>query len=140
MIKRALWNCGSPEHVLNRRAFLGGVAGAMGTTVGLDALATPALSQQLGRQHKRAIMVFLSGGASQFETWDPKPNRPTGGPFLAIQTSVPGYRVCELMPRMAQRMHKTAVIRSFSSPNIEHDGRTFVNILSGERNDVGPLR
>src|SRR5271168_2037359 len=107
MIKRFV-HCGSPEHTISRRAFLGGIGSALGTTIGLDVLGDPILANQLQRQQKRVIMLFLSGGASQFETWDPKPGRSTGGPFQAIQTSVPGYRMCELMPRMASRMHKTA--------------------------------
>ncbi len=140
MTKRPVPNCGSPEHAVNRRAFLGGIGGALTTTVGLDVLGGPLLANQLQRQQKRVIMLFLSGGASQFETWDPKPGRPTGGPFQAIQTSVPGYRMCELMPRMAARIHKTAVIRSFSSPNADHGGRTVDAILSGDRGDTGTLR
>src|SRR5271156_4265324 len=123
MTKRFSVNCGSPDHSFSRRAFLSGIGGALAGTIGLDVLGGPLLATQLQRQQKRVIMLFLSGGASQFETWDPKPGRPTGGPFQTIQTSIPGYRMCEMMPRMAARMHKTAVIRSFSSPNTEHDGR-----------------
>src|ERR1035438_606544 len=95
MTKRLFVNCGSPEHSFTRRAFLGGIGGALAGTVGLDVLGGPLLANQLQRQQKRVIMLFLSGGASQFETWDPKPGRPTGGPFQTIPTSVPGYRVCE---------------------------------------------
>jgi hypothetical protein len=140
MTRRIFPTCGSPVHSLDRRSFLGGVGGALTACVGLDALGGPVLASQLQRQQKRVIMLFLSGGASQFETWDPKPGRPTGGPFQTIQTSVPGYRVCELMPRMASRMHKTAVIRSFSSPNTAHEGLSVNAILSGDRRDVGTLR
>jgi hypothetical protein len=42
---------------------------------------------------KRVLMIFLNGGMSQFESWDPKPGQATGGPFQSIQTSVPGYHV-----------------------------------------------
>src|SRR5262245_33692002 len=126
--------CGSPEHLLNRRAFLGSAAGLLaGGSVGLDFLGSPALAGQLVKDQKRAILIFLSGGASQFETWDPKPGRPNGGPFQAIQTSVPGIRIGELLPAMAQRLHKhTAVIRSFSTQNAEHAGATVDALLRGE--------
>src|SRR3954469_10064460 len=124
--------CGSPEHTLSRRAFLGGAGGLFGAA-GLAFLGAPLLADELRRQDRRVILLFLSGGASQFETWDPKPGRPTGGAFQAIQTSVRGYRVCELMPRMAARMHKTAVIRSFSSPNVNHTGPGVWAILGGDR-------
>jgi Protein of unknown function (DUF1501) len=136
--------CSPLEHQLGRRVFLGSAAGAVGGVAagvaGLDFLASPALSTELHRGQKRVLMLFLSGGASQFETWDPKPGRPTGGPFQTIETSIPGYRMCELMPRMATRMHKTAVIRSFTSPNADHGGARVDAILSGDRQDVGPLR
>ncbi len=91
MTKRFVPTCGSPEHLLNRRAFLGGIGGALAGTIGLDILGNPLLANQMQRQQKRVIMLFLSGGASQFETWDPRPGRPTGVPsrrfkprFLAI--------------------------------------------------------
>ena len=47
-------------------------------------------------------MIFLSGGVSQLETWDPKPGTDTGGPFQAIPTSVPGMHICELLPAHRQ--------------------------------------
>ena len=140
MTKQTPANCGSPEHSFNRRAFLGGIGGALATTAGLDVLGGTVLAKEMQKKQKRVIMLFLSGGASQFETWDPKPGRPTGGPFQTIQTSVPGYRMCELMPRMASRIHKTAVIRSFSSPNTGHGGKGVDDILNGERKDVGTLK
>lgn len=132
--------CVPQEHLLGRRAFLGTAAGIAGGVAGLDFLGSPALAKPLVQNQKRVLMLFLSGGASQFETWDPKPGRPTGGPFQTIQTSVPGYRMCELMPRMAARIHKTAVIRSFSSPNNEHGGGTVNALLAGDRRDVGTLK
>ena len=132
--------CSPTEHQLGRRAFLGSALGVAGGLAGLDFLGSPALANQLVRGQKRVIMLFLSGGASQFETWDPKPGRPTGGPFQTIQTSIPGYRMCELMPRMAARINKTAVIRSFTSPNNGHQGGSVDAILSGDRRDVGRLR
>lgn len=137
---KSVGTCSPLEHQLGRRAFLGSALGAVGGLAGLDFLGSPALANQLVRGQKRVIMIFLSGGLSQFESWDPKPGRPTGGPFQTIQTSVPGYRMCELMPRMAARIHKTAVIRSFTSPNTNHQGAGVDAILSGERRDVGRLR
>jgi hypothetical protein len=132
----------SAAHRLSRRAFLGS-AGLLagGGTAGLDFLGSPALAEQLRKQEKRAILIFLSGGASQFETWDPKPGRPTGGPFQAIQTSVPGIRISELMPQMARRLHRgTAIIRSLSTKSTEHSGPMVEKLLSGQRTDVGNLR
>lgn len=125
---------------MHRRAFLGGTLSLAAGLSGLGALANPAIAQQMTARQKRVIVLFLSGGASQFETWDPKPGRPTGGPFQTIQTTIPGYRMCELMPRMASRIHKSAVIRSFSSPNVGHTGASVDAILSGDRMDVPGVR
>ena len=93
---------------------------------GLGLLQSPLLADQLVREQKRVLMIFLNGGMSQFESWDPKPGRPTGGPFQAIQTSVPGYHMSELMPKMAAQIHRhTAVIRSLETQNTNHDDRTL---------------
>src|SRR6476646_2110211 len=94
--------CGSPDHALDRRAFLGRMA--TGATVGaafaadmtgLSVLSDPVLAEELKRQQKRVIMLWLAGGASQLETWDPKPGAATGGPFRAIQTTTPGVHISE---------------------------------------------
>ena len=132
----------SLDHPLSRRAFLGSAAGVLaGGMAGLDFLGSPALANQLQKDQKRAILIFLAGGASQFETWDPKPRQPTGGPFQAIQTSVPGVHLSELMPEMAKRLHKhTAIIRSLSTRSTEHTGPLAEAVLSGQRSDVGKLR
>ena len=74
----------------------------------------------LKKQQKRALFIWLAGGASQFETWDPKASRETGGPFRWIQTAVPGYHVCELMPKLAKLMNKIAVVRSLNTGISEH--------------------
>jgi hypothetical protein len=118
--------CGSPAHALDRRAFLGsmaaGAAAFAADMTGLDVLANPLLAGELKKQQKRVILLWLAGGASQLETWDPKPGAATGGPFRAIPTSVPGIRISELMPRMAQRMQHTCIIRSLNTKNGDHGG------------------
>src|SRR5829696_5977278 len=100
--KRRLNFCGSAAHPVSRRGFLGAVAAAgaaaFADMTGLQALGTPAIADELRRNGKRCILLWLAGGASQLETWDPKPGAVTGGPFRAIQTSAPGIRISELMP------------------------------------------
>ena len=119
--------CGSAEHVISRRGFLqtvGAVAGAaaFADMTGIQALGTPSVSGELAHSGKRCILLWLAGGASQMETWDPKPGVPTGGPFLSIQTSTPGIRISELMPKMAARLKDTAIIRSLNTRNGDHGG------------------
>src|SRR5947199_3235714 len=116
--------CGSAAHALDRRGFLG-AAGATAAAfaadmTGLGVLGQPALAKELQRQQKACILLWLAGGASQLETWDPKPGATTGGPFRAIQTSVPGIHISELMPKMARRMKDTCIIRSVNTRNGDH--------------------
>lgn len=116
--------CGSPEHGCNRRQFLaGGLATALGVGLGgLEAGYNQAWASDLKTQKKRVLLLWLAGGASQFETFDPKPGRPTGGPFGAIQTAVPGVEISELMPKMAKLMQHTAIIRSLDTKIGDHGG------------------
>ena len=112
---------------ISRRSFLGRtLAGTAALTAAdmtvLDALQAPAFAEQLKRQDKRVILFWLAGGASQLETWDPKPGRPTGGPYRAIQTNVPGIHISELLPKMSQRLQHTAIIRSLNTKIGDHGG------------------
>jgi hypothetical protein len=117
--------CGSPEHAVSRRGFLTSLAALAGTAAcsdmtALQVLGSPALANELRAQQKRVIMLWLAGGASQLETFDPKPGVPTGGPFQSIQTSTPGIRISELMPKMAARLKDTCIIRSLNTRNADH--------------------
>jgi hypothetical protein len=118
--------CGSAEHAIDRRRFLGalgaGAAALAADMTLLDVLKEPALASTLKTAQKRVILLWLAGGSSQLETWDPKPGAPTGGPFRSIATSVPGIHISELMPKMAQRMGDTCIIRSLNTKNGDHGG------------------
>src|SRR4249920_315806 len=104
------YSCQSADHVHSRRSFLGGLVGAGAVASGLGGVlaASPAVADQLKSKPKHILNIFLHGGVSQLESWDPKPNTDTGGPFRAIPTSVPGTHICELLPYMAQQMHRLA--------------------------------
>jgi uncharacterized protein (DUF1501 family) len=117
------YSCQSAEHVASRRSFLGGlVAGSAGVATGLGSTlaATPVVADQIKSKSKRVLNIFLHGGVSQLETWDPKPGTDTGGPFRAIPTSVPGVHICELLPHTAQQMHRLAIIRGVNTRNGDH--------------------
>ena len=116
--------CHSIDHVIGRRQFL-----AVSGTAGVASLVSPAQAEKLKKQHKRVLQVFLQGGLSQLESWDPKPATKYGGPFRAISTSVPGIQVCELLPKIAQRMHLLSIVRSINlKTNSHHDGRLFMEM------------
>ncbi len=104
---------------LSRREMLGGVAGAV-AGAGVLGLCQPLMAQQLRRQRKQVIFIWLDGGMSQLESWDPKPNTQFGGPFRAISTTVPGIQISELLPRSAQQMRHLAVIRSLHTQDNSH--------------------
>lgn len=114
--------CGSDEHVIGRRSFLGSLAaGAAGLgSVGLGALVHPAAAAQIAAKQRRVLSIFLSGGASQLESFDPKPGTLNGGPFRAIPTSVTGVHICELLPKTAQQMHRMSIVRSVNTNENDH--------------------
>lgn len=63
---------------------------------------------------RNCIMLFLVGGPSQLDTWDPKPNAPPEirGPYKALKTNVPGVEISEIFPRMARHADKFALVRT----------------------------
>ena len=122
------FNCPRNEH-LNRRSLLkSSLATASGASLmnwgglfGSDAHAAEA-----SKKNKHCILIWLNGGCSQFETFDMKIGRPTGGLFRDISTNTGESRVCELMPNIAQRMDKLAVIRSMKTSQIDHSGGIYL--------------
>src|SRR6516162_6954353 len=130
--------CGSPVHALDRRAFLStmatGAAAFAADMTGLDVLMNPALAGELKKKEKRVILLWLAGGASQLETWDPKPGTATGGPFQSIPQSVPGIYFPELMRKMPQRMKHTCIIRSLNTRDGDHGGGARL-MMRGRRDE-----
>lgn len=128
--------CQSVDHILSRRSFLGGMAGAGAIASGLGGVlaASPAVADQLKAKPKHILNIFMHGGVSQLETWDPKPNTDTGGPFRAIPTSVPGIHICELLPYTAKQMNHLALVRSLNTKNGDH-GKGQIEMVTG-RNRV----
>jgi len=86
---------------------------------------------------KSCILLFLYGSPSQLETFDPKPDAPSGikGEFGVIPSSVPGLNVCDRLPKLAKVMDKVAVVRSVTHPYPLH-GVAFA--LSGIPKITGP--
>ena len=75
---------------------------------------------------KRCIVLFMSGGASQLDTFDPKPGTKNGGPFAAIPTSVKGIEVSEHLPQIAEQAHHLSIIRSMVSREGNHERARYL--------------
>ena len=114
---KKLHACGSMEHEIARRQFLGGMMAGGAMIGGLSSFYTQEALAGLSKQQKRMIVVRMAGGLSQLESWDPKPNTDTGGPFRAIKTSVPGLHISELLPFTAKQMHHLCLVRGINTRN-----------------------
>lgn len=109
----------------DRRAFVkAGVLGMAGLSLA-DVLRAENAAQQTGKPAKKdrcAIILWMRGGPSQHETWDPKPDAPIDyrGAFGHIPTKVPGIHICDMLPLSARCMDKWSIIRSLYHDNAGH--------------------
>ena len=101
--------------------------------MGASALAVPAFTltqslsahaDELRRNRKSAILLWMSGGPSTMDIWDLKPNSPNGGEFKPITTSGEG-QICEHLPMMAKQMHNMTIVRSMSTREADHRRGTY---------------
>jgi hypothetical protein len=99
---------------MTRRDFLH--AGSLGIFgIGLPVIGELEAKAAIGRSREmNCILLFLVGGPSQLDTWDPKPEAPEEirGPFRPISTNVPGIQITEVFPRLATMMDQVALVRS----------------------------
>jgi hypothetical protein len=129
--------CKPWEHRLSRRQWFGQASGAVAAgAMGLGSLSQRTVAADLNKRNKQVLFIWLDGGISQLESWDPKPRTEFGGPFRAIPTSVPGTHVSELLPRSAQQMHHLAVIRSLCTKDNSHSAGV-ARIQRGDPKDRG---
>jgi hypothetical protein len=101
----------------------------------------PALAEETAQspQRKRScILLWMPGGPSQIDTFDPKPDHANGGEFKAIETSVPGVRLCEHLPQLAKQMRHIAVVSSMQTKEGDHQ-RAAYHLRTGYR-PTGPVQ
>jgi hypothetical protein len=111
---------------------VGGLA-ALGLSLpNLLRLRAAANKQGAAVKAKSCILIWLDGGPSHLETFDPKPDAPAEvrGPLATIGTSLAGVRICDQMPHTAKRLDRVALIRSVTSPLGEHNFGTHY-LLTG---------
>lgn len=77
-------------------------------------------------QARQMIFLFMTGGPSQFETFDPKPGTSTGGPTTTVQTSIPGVHIASSLPEIARRMDHIALVRGMTSREGNHDRARYL--------------
>ena len=109
------------DGMVSRRGFLrniGAGAAGLGLLGWKDAVALNA--QELRRRDMACIFLFMVGGPSQFETFDPKPGAATGGPTRAIPTAVNGIQIAEHWPNVARNLRDVALIRSMVGREPDH--------------------
>jgi len=114
---RPAWNCqGTSRRTAIKAGFLGCLGLSLSDLLQLQAAGTAA------RNGKSVILMWLDGGPSQLESYDPKPEAPPEyrGPWGALQTNVPGMFVSESMPLHTKHADKMAFIRSLHHDNGDH--------------------
>ena len=114
---------------ITRREWLriASLAGLGFATARLRADETGTKNPGFGRA-KSVILVFASGGQSQIDMWDPKPNAPLDvrGAFQPIATALPGVHFCEHMPRIARIADRFTVVRSMSHEDLDHGSAAYL--------------
>ena len=75
---------------------------------------------------KSVIVLWMNGGPSHIDTFDPKPGTPVGGPHKAIKTATPGLEISEHMPQLAAQSSKLAVVRGMTSKEGNHARANFL--------------
>jgi hypothetical protein len=94
-----------------------------------------AAAKERGRARAKSLIVlWMAGGPSQLETWDPHPGSKIGGPTKDISTKLPELRIADLYPQTAERIHHLSVIRSMVSKEGDHERGSYY-LKTGYRPD-----
>ena len=114
---------------MTRRHFMSHLAGSASVTAASMTMggAIAASADEMRKNRKSAILLWMGGGPATIDIWDLKPGAPTGGPFQPISTTGEG-QICEHMPLMAKQMEHMAIVRSMSTREADHNrGRYYMH-------------
>jgi uncharacterized protein (DUF1501 family) len=114
----------STHGLISRRSFLRTTACGFAGLAFRDCISSHAAD--LRKQGKACILLWMAGGPSQFETFDPKPGAETQGPTRAINSNADSIKIAEHWTRMANIMSEMAVIRSMTSKEGNHGRATYL--------------
>lgn len=112
---------------LSRRGFLKiGTGGVLGYCLGDHIF--PLFAEEGGKRAaaKACIVLWMAGGPSQIDTFDPKPGRPTGGSFKAIETAVRGLSFSEHFPLLAKEANRLGIIRTMTAKEGNHQRASYL--------------
>lgn len=113
-------------------------------TLGLSAVGAaaggwmPAIARAAAADRRHCILLWMSGGPSQIDTFDLKPGHDNGGAFKEIATSVPGVRISEHLPLIARQMEQIAILRGLSTREGDHERGT--HLMHTGHLPGGPIR
>jgi uncharacterized protein (DUF1501 family) len=116
----------SRHGVLSRRSFLHTTAAATTLTSLSWMYAVKAEAEPLRKRGMACILLFMQGGPSQFETFDPKPDTSTGGETKAVDTAVEGIKIAEFWPNLAKQMKQIALVRSMTGREGNHQRAQYL--------------
>ena len=117
-----------PFGQMTRRHWMGHLAS---TALGVPAIqffsSLQANAEQLRKTNRSIIVLWMGGGPSHMDIWDLKPDsEKNGGPFKPIDTSAPGVKITEHLPKVAKQMHHLSILRSLDSKEGNHDRGTYL--------------
>ncbi|MCB9874394.1 MAG: DUF1501 domain-containing protein [Planctomycetaceae bacterium] len=101
----------------------------------------PALADEIApnpNRKRHCVLLWMSGGPSQMDTFDMKPGHANGGEFKEIATKVPGLRISEHLPRLAEQADKLAIVRGLSTKEGDHGRGTY--LMRTGHQPRGPVR
>ncbi|NNE90884.1 MAG: DUF1501 domain-containing protein [Verrucomicrobiales bacterium] len=118
------YGCQDYYNTTRRNLLKGAGAASLATFLGMPVRDLVAAAPKAATA-EHVILFWNGGGMSHIDTWDPKPGRPTAGPFKPIKTSASGVEISELFPKTAEQMHHAALIRSIAGTNGDHGRATY---------------
>jgi hypothetical protein len=110
------------------------VATGLGLSFALPGLDLRAAQERGSQRPKSLITLWMGGGPSQLETFDPHPGTKIGGETKSIDTKMPGVQIADLLPQAAEQVHELCLIRSMVSKEGDHERATYL-LKTGYRPD-----
>jgi len=111
---------------ISRRTLLQASGAGLVSALSQAMFVRTAFGAELGAKAKSVIVLWMNGGPSHIDTWDPKPGTRNGGPHRAIKTRTPGLLISEHLPRMAELSNKLAVVRSLTTKEGNHQRAQYL--------------